>query len=105
MKILGRDPFALGLTVGMALFVTVSARSAAPAGPQMPAPQPSLASHRALYAVTMINARAGGEYLDVSGKMLLQFTEACDGWTTSQKSLLRSLPETPSFSSLPSSLH
>ncbi|HLG87645.1 MAG TPA: DUF1849 family protein [Alphaproteobacteria bacterium] len=93
MKILGRDPFALGLTLGMVLFATVSARSAAPAGPQpqLPSPQPVLASHKALYTVTMTNARSGGEYLDVSGKMLLQFTDACDGWTTSQKSLLRSL--------------
>ena len=93
MKIFGRDPFALGLTLGMALFVTVSARSAAPAGPQpqLFGPQPILASHKALYLVTMTNARSGGEYLDVSGKMLLQFTDACDGWTTSQKSLLRSL--------------
>lgn len=57
----------------------------------MPAQSAGLVSHKALYSVTMTNARAGGEYLDVSGKMLLQFTDACDGWTTNQKSLLRTL--------------
>jgi hypothetical protein len=91
MKISGRDLLAVGISAGVALLVSFPAGSAAPSSVQIPAPLPSLASHRALYSVTMTNARSGGEYLDVSGKMLLQFTDACDGWTTSQKSLLRSL--------------
>src|SRR5215469_2772218 len=50
-----------------------------------------LASHKALYTVTLTGTRAGSDYLDVSGKMILEFTDACDAWTTSQKSLLRTV--------------
>ncbi len=50
-----------------------------------------LASHKALYTVTLTGTHPGSDYLDVSGKMILEFTDACDAWTTSQKSLLRTV--------------
>ncbi|MDB5393415.1 MAG: hypothetical protein JWM91_921 [Rhodospirillales bacterium] len=56
-----------------------------------PSPQTILISHKALYSVTLTGTRPGGDYLDVSGKMILEFTDACDAWTTSQKSLLRTV--------------
>ena len=61
------------------------------AAPPVPVNAPILASHKALYSVTLTATRPGGDYLDVSGKMTLEFTDACDAWTTSQKSLLRTV--------------
>jgi hypothetical protein len=61
------------------------------APPSPAANQPVLASHKALYAVTLTATRPGGDYLDVSGKMFLEFTDSCDAWTTNQKSLLRTV--------------
>jgi hypothetical protein len=51
--------------------------------------QPVLASHKALYKVTLTSTRPGADYQDVTGKMFLEFTDSCDAWTTNQKSLLR----------------
>jgi hypothetical protein len=51
----------------------------------------ALASHKALYTVTLTDTRPGSDYLDVSGKMILEFTDACEAWKTSQKSLLRTV--------------
>ncbi len=51
----------------------------------------TLASHKALYTVTLTGTHPGSDYLDVSGKMILEFTDACDVWTTKQKSLLRTV--------------
>lgn len=89
MKISGL--LACGLSAGVVLCVAFPAVSAAPAAAPVPQPPMALISHKAVYSVTMTNARTGGEYLDVTGKMLLQFTDACDGWTTNQKSMLRTL--------------
>jgi len=50
-----------------------------------------LASHKALYTVTLTGTHPGSDYLDVSGKMILEFTDACDAWNTKQKSLLRTV--------------
>jgi hypothetical protein len=51
--------------------------------------QPVLASHKALYRVTLTSIRPGSDYQDVAGKMFLEFTDSCDAWTTNQKSMLR----------------
>lgn len=57
----------------------------------MPAPLPILASHKALYAVSLTSTRPGSDYSDVSGKMALEFNDRCNVWTTRQKSLLRTV--------------
>jgi hypothetical protein len=80
---------ARGLLAGAIIGVPFQA-FAAPAAP-VPASSTVLASHKALYSVTLTGTRPGGDYLDVSGKMILEFTDACDAWTTSQKSLLRTV--------------
>jgi hypothetical protein len=71
------------------LGVAFQAQAASPSA--LAVNQPVLASHKALYSVTLTGTRAGGDYLDVSGKMFLEFTDACDAWTTNQKSLLRTV--------------
>jgi hypothetical protein len=89
MKILRSGSIVRGLFAGVILCVSFQA-DAAPSAP-LTANQTILASHKALYTVTLTNTRPGSDYLDVSGKMILEFTDACDAWTTSQKSLLRTV--------------
>jgi len=86
MKIVYSSVLARSLFAGTILLTPAAAYSAAP-----PAAPAVLASHKALYSVTLTNTRPGGDYLDVSGKMILEFTDACDAWTTNQKSLLRTV--------------
>jgi hypothetical protein len=80
---------ARGFLAGAIIGVPFQAFAAPPA--PVPASSTVLASHKALYSVTLTGTRPGGDYLDVSGKMILEFTDACDAWTTSQKSLLRTV--------------
>jgi hypothetical protein len=89
MKISRSGSIARGLLAGVILCVSFHADAAPPA--PLPASQTVLASHKALYTVTLTNTRPGSDYLDVSGKMILEFTDACDAWTTNQKSLLRTV--------------
>jgi EipB-like len=49
------------------------------------APAARLASHRAAYSMSFGSARAGGGTVDARGVMLIEFSEACDGWTTTQR--------------------
>ena len=79
------------LILGATLAVPGPAHAAGPAGVPAPASQIVLASHKALYTVTLTSTRRGSDYVDVSGKMVLEFTDACDAWTTNQKSLLRTV--------------
>ena len=44
-----------------------------------------LASHRAVYAMTLASTRSAGEVTDLSGKMALEFVDVCDGWTVEQR--------------------
>jgi hypothetical protein len=63
-------------------------RAAAPVAlPPVPG-QMILASHKALYSVTLTGTRPGSDYIDVSGKMSLEFADKCNVWTTQQKSIL-----------------
>ena len=76
-----------GLLAGAVLCLPVLATAAPPSvvSPIV------LASHKALYTVTLTGTHPGSDYLDVSGKMILEFTDACEVWTTKQKSLLRTV--------------
>lgn len=69
-------------------FLLSSAHAAAPVGIPPASAQLPLASHKALYTVSLIATRPGADYLDVSGKMSLEFADKCSVWTTKQKSLL-----------------
>jgi len=80
-----------GLLLGVVAILPCPAFSAAPAGAPLPTASPVLASHKALYSVSLTSTRAGADYLDVSGKMVLEFTDTCDAWTTNQKSMLRTV--------------
>lgn len=44
-----------------------------------------LAPHRAAYAMSFGTARQGAGTVDARGVMLIEFAEACDGWTTTQR--------------------
>jgi hypothetical protein len=44
-----------------------------------------LASHRAAYSMSFGSSRTGGSTVDARGVMLIEFAEACDGWTTTQR--------------------
>jgi hypothetical protein len=89
MKIFSQGRVGRFLLAGAVVFVTAPLFAAPPA--PVPTPQTTLASHKALYSVSLTGTRPGSDYLDVSGKMILEFTDACDAWTTSQKSMLRTV--------------
>lgn len=65
--------------------------TARPTSPAIPGGQPQavLASHRALYSVALTATRPGADYVDVTGKMNLEFTDKCGVWSTRQKSMLQ----------------
>lgn len=44
-----------------------------------------LASHRAVYTMSLGTARSGSNTVDARGVMYLEWAEACDGWTVSQR--------------------
>jgi hypothetical protein len=90
MKIFGCRLLVSGLVAGAALIAYQSADSAAPSA-RLAGQHPVLESHKALYSVTLTSSRPGGDYVDVTGKMVVEFTDACDAWTTNQKSLLRTV--------------
>ncbi len=79
-----------GLVAGAVSMVSQSADSAAPSA-RMAGQRPVLESHKALYTVTLTSSRPGGDYVDVTGKMVVEFTDVCEAWTTNQKSLLRTV--------------
>jgi hypothetical protein len=66
----------LVVLVPVAMLSAISETSAAPA---------QLASHRAVYNMTLGTARAGSSTVDAQGAMYLEWAESCDGWTVSQR--------------------
>jgi hypothetical protein len=58
-----------------AMLATTGAAAATP---------PGLVSHRALYDVTLATTRPGG-VVAVRGRTVLEFRDACSGWTTTQR--------------------
>ena len=45
--------------------------------------------HRAIYAMSLGSARNGSKVSDVRGRMMFEWADACDGWTTEQRFQLR----------------
>jgi hypothetical protein len=55
------------------------------ATPTLAAGPMDLAAHRALYEISLAATRAGSEITDLKGRMVLEWADACDGWTVNQK--------------------
>jgi hypothetical protein len=91
MRYLGFGLLYCGLWVAAACLIPNPAHSAG----QAPAPsangQPALASHRAIYSISLKSVRPGADYIDVDGAMAIDFKDVCDAWTTNQKSTLRTV--------------
>ncbi|CAO3429384.1 cell envelope integrity EipB family protein [Azospirillum argentinense] len=45
--------------------------------------------HRAVYKMSLLSARNSSKVSDVRGRMLFEWADACDGWTTEQRFQLR----------------
>lgn len=62
--------------------------SAAPAQ-DYPAPTPVVTPHRAIYTVSLANAKGGVGVHDVTGTMFFDLKDACEGWAVQQHMQLR----------------
>ena len=45
--------------------------------------------HRAVYKMSLLSARNSSKVSDVCGRMMFEWADACDGWTTEQRFQLR----------------
>ena len=45
--------------------------------------------HRAVYKMSLLSARNSSKVSDVRGRMMFEWADACDGWTTEQRFQLR----------------
>ena len=43
-----------------------------------------LAAHRAIYDLSLLSGGGGADFTDVTGKMYLDWSDVCDGWTLTQ---------------------
>lgn len=50
-----------------------------------PAGSVDLSAHRALYEITLESVRKGSEITGLQGRMMLEWADACEGWTVNQK--------------------
>jgi hypothetical protein len=74
------------LTIGMFALALAALIAGAPAGAAPDAKAAArLAPHRAAYTMSFGAARLGAGTVDARGVMLIEFAEACDGWTTTQR--------------------
>ncbi|MDR6770309.1 cell envelope integrity EipB family protein [Azospirillum sp. BE72] len=88
---------ALPATVGTVLAATATAGAlfaatpvlAQPAATSMAAVAAKIQPHRAIYAMSLGSARNGSKVSDVRGRMMFEWADACDGWTTEQRFQLR----------------
>ncbi|ANC91776.2 DUF1849 domain-containing protein [Azospirillum humicireducens] len=88
---------ALPATVGTVLATAVTAGAllaatpvlAQPAATSMAAVAAKIQPHRAIYAMSLGSARNGAKVSDVRGRMMFEWADACDGWTTEQRFQLR----------------
>ncbi|WP_109110819.1 cell envelope integrity EipB family protein [Azospirillum sp. TSO35-2] len=86
-------PAALPATVGAAfvagaLLASVPAM-AQPAATSLAAVAAKIQPHRALYTMSLASARNGSKVSGVRGRMMFEWADACDGWTTEQRFQLR----------------
>ncbi len=67
---------AAAVVLGVAVLSGVTAR---------PADSLELIAHRALYEITLESVRNGSEITGLEGRMMLEWADACEGWTVNQK--------------------
>ncbi len=82
------SPGIIQLGTGMARYFTMIAAGLLAFGSVLADPVSAavqLASHRAVYSMSLGTARSGSNTVDVRGAMYLELAEACDGWTVSQR--------------------
>jgi len=70
----------LGVVSSLCWAVIVGPASAAPGG---------LAGHQASYGITLASAANGSGVATAEGAVLYRFADACEGWTTENRTLLR----------------
>lgn len=87
---------ALGATFGATLAAGALVLAGAPAAQAAPAAAPQygvvaadIQPHRAIYKMSLASARNSSKVSDVRGRMMFEWTDACDGWTTEQRFQLR----------------
>src|ERR1700731_3630639 len=59
-----------------------------PAATAKPA-EVAIAPHRAIYDMTLTSAKNGSNIADVSGRMIFEWADVCDGWAVQQHLRLR----------------
>lgn len=74
------------LAVPSATAARAESRSSAPVAAPVAA---QIEPHRALYRMTLAQARNSSKVNDVRGTMAFEWADACDGWTTEQRFQLR----------------
>lgn len=60
-----------------------------PAAQTQPTVAADIAPHRAIYRMSLLSARNSSKVTDVRGRMMFEWADACDGWTTEQRFQLR----------------
>ncbi len=63
--------------------------TALPATPPAEAAAADILPHRAVYKMSLLSARNSSKVSDVRGRMMFEWADACDGWTTEQRFQLR----------------
>ncbi|MEI8393912.1 MAG: cell envelope integrity EipB family protein [Rhodospirillaceae bacterium] len=69
----------IALVFGAAVLFTVSPGPAA-----TPAGALAIVPHRAIYRLSLLTARSSSPVVDVTGRMMFQWADACDAWTVEQ---------------------
>lgn len=65
-------PSWIGMLAALAVLLSGAARA-------------ELASHRAVYRMTQETTKAGGDIAGANGELMLEFIDACEGWTLEQR--------------------
>ncbi|WP_246337242.1 cell envelope integrity EipB family protein [Azospirillum oleiclasticum] len=91
-----RSPIRLAcVATAAAVLVSLAPLSSPGAAERRPAAQPQsavaadIAPHRAIYRMSLLSARNSSKVTDVRGRMMFEWADACDGWTTEQRFQLR----------------
>lgn len=79
----------LAAAVSTGALLVASPALAQPAATSMAAVAARIQPHRAIYTMSLASARNGSKVSDVRGRMMFEWADACDGWTTEQRFQLR----------------
>ncbi|WP_148219279.1 cell envelope integrity EipB family protein [Azospirillum sp. B510] len=79
----------LAAAISTGAFLAASPALAQPAATSLAAMSARIQPHRAIYTMALASARNGSKVSDVRGRMMFEWADACDGWTTEQRFQLR----------------